>query len=340
MTASPRKVLGSRRLGRRFSDGRLLLDLAAAALADPYRPVMAHLVVTRRCNLACGYCYEADRVSRPVPVDALKERIDHLARLRTIFVTLTGGEPLMHPDIVELVAYVRERGMTPLMNSNAFLLTEEKIRALGDAGLFGLQVSVDNLEPNRTTQKSLRPLMPKLRLLSEHAAFRVRINTVLGSGPAEEAIEVARTAVELGFDAKCSLVRDARGAVIPVDDRTAAAYDEIRRLGRRAPSYLSEDFQLPLAREGKVEWKCRSGARYFTICEKGLVHLCESSYGDPGTPLADYGEEEIRRAFHTPKACAPTCAVAYAHQASRLDVLRPQQLGRRDITKDCWLSAA
>jgi MoaA/NifB/PqqE/SkfB family radical SAM enzyme len=298
---------------------------------------MAHMVVTRRCNLTCGYCFEADRVSPPVPLAVLKERVDHLARLRTVFVTITGGEPLLHPELLDLVQYVTDAGMTPVMNSNAYLLTKDKIVALGKAGLFAMQVSIDNVRPNDITQKSLKPLMPKLRLLSEHAAFRVRINSVLGSGTPEQAVEVARAAVAFGFDAKCSLVRDEKGAVVRLTDEARRAYEEIRRLGRRAPSYLSEDFQLALAEKGEVSWRCRAGARYFTVCEDGLVHLCESSYGTPGKPLALYSEGDLRQAFHSSKACSRTCAVAYAHQASRLDRFRDQSRGVIEAEKGCWM---
>ena len=303
--------------------GRIVFRLASAAF-DPYRPLIANLIVTRRCNLSCGYCFEYDKASPPVPIEALRERIDHLARLRTVFVTLTGGETLLHPDLPAIVAYVRERGMTPLMNTNGYLLTKKRILELNDAGLFGLQISIDNIEPNEVTKKSLRPLLPKLRLLAEHAAFRVRVAAVLGSGSPEEAVEVARAAMELGFDAKCALVRDDDGAFIPTDARARRAYEEIRRLGRRAPSYLSEDFQVQLMRDGRVDWKCRAGARYFHVCEDGLVHFCSSNMGTPGTALADYGEADIRKAFHLPKPCAQKCTQPYAHQASRIDMFRDQ----------------
>lgn len=297
---------------------------------------MAHLVVTRRCNLSCGYCREYDKSSAPVPLDELKRRIRLLAELGTVFVTLTGGEPLLHPEITELVDYVRAHKMVPVMNSNGYLLTRERIRALNEAGLFAIQISIDNVNPNKTTAKSLRPLRRKLEDLADHAAFRVRINTVLGTGHPEEALDVAKAVVTYGFDAKCSLVRDEYGRVVKLDERSRQVYDEINSLGRRAPGYLSEDFQLKLLEEGQVDWKCRAGARYFTVCEKGLVHFCESSHGSPGTPLASYSHADIVRAFHMRKSCAPTCAVAYAHQASRADGWRGQAKSPTPIAKQCW----
>ena len=320
-------------LSRLRADAQVFRGIVSSALLEPYRPLMAHLVVTRRCNLSCGYCYEYDDVSPPVPTELLVERIDHLARLRAVFVTLTGGEPLLHPDVARLVAHVRARGMTPVMNTNGFLLTRERITALGEAGLYALQISIDSMTPNDTTVKSLRPLLPKLRALAELASFRVRVNTVLGSGPPEETLEVARAVLALGFEAKCSLMRGADGTPVPLDDRARAVYAELKRMGRRSSAYLSEDFQSRLLRDGEVDWKCRAGARFFHVCEKGLVHLCAPRTGNPGVPLAEYGEEDLRRAFRTGKPCTARCPVAYAHQASRLDTWRSQdraaQAGRR-----------
>lgn len=310
-------------LSRRLDDGKIALKVAAAA-ADPYRPLVANLIVTRRCNLSCSYCFEYDKVSPPVPLATLRERIGHIARLRTLFVTLTGGETLLHPDIAELVAGVRAHGMTPLLNTNGYLLSRDVIERLDDAGLYGMQISIDNVRPNASTKKSLRPLLPKLRLLAAHARFRVRINTVLGTSPPAEAIEVARAVTALGFDAKCSFVRDSDGEPMPLDGDMLAAYAEIRRMQRRGGRALSEDFQQALIERGEIDWKCRAGARFFHVCEDGLVHLCAPRQGSPGKPLADYDAGDIEQAFHRRKWCAPSCPVAYAHQASRLDTFRSQ----------------
>jgi MoaA/NifB/PqqE/SkfB family radical SAM enzyme len=317
--------MNERALRDGVASARRAIDLAAAALLQPHRPLVTHLVVTRRCNLSCGYCFEYDKVSPPVPRAALEERIGHLARLRSVFVTLTGGETLLHPDAAALVASVRERGMTPFLNSNGFLLTRAHIRDLGAAGLHAMQLSIDGALPNATTMKTLKPLLPKLRLLADHASFRVRVNTVLGASPPEEAVEVTRAALALGFDASCSLARHGDGSIIALDARARRAYDEIRALGRRAPVYLDDDFTVPLLRDGHLDWKCRAGARTFLVCEDGLVHMCAPRFGQDARPLADYDEDDLRRAFDAPKPCATTCPIAYAHHASRFDQLRPQR---------------
>ncbi len=315
-----------RRTSRR-ADARVALAVAAAAL-DTDRPLVANLVITRRCNLSCGYCHEYDKVSAPVPLAVLRERIDHLARLETVFVTLTGGESLLHPEADALVAYVRERGMTALLNTNGYRLTTDLVSRLNRAGLYGLQISLDNVTPNAVSMKSLAVLRPKLELLAEHARFRVRINCVLGSSPPAEAVEVTRAALRFGFDVSTSLVRHGDGSLVPLDALTRRAYGQIREMGPRAPRFVRDDFTLPLVETGRSDWKCRAGARTLHVCENGLVHLCAPRMGMPGTPLAAYGIAEIRRAFHAPKACAATCPVAYAHHASRLDTFRAQDPSR------------
>src|SRR5262245_29244680 len=309
----------------RLADARIALRLAGAAL-DRDRPLIANLIITRRCNLSCGYCFEYDKVSPPVPLEALEERIDHIARLRAVFVTLTGGESLLNPHADEVVAYVRAKGMVPFLNTNGYLLTREWIERLNAAGLYGMQISIDNVTPNDVSKKSLKTLLPKLRLLAEHARFRVRINCVLGSSPPAEAVEVARAVIAFGFDVSTSLIRHGDGSAKPLDAATRAAYEEIRALGSRAPSYLSDDFTMRLIENGSADWKCRAGARTFHVCEDGLVHLCAPRVGSPGVPIAEYTVDHIRRAFHTPKPCAATCPIAYAHHASRLDRFRAQAL--------------
>ena len=81
---------------------RELGSIGSAVLSTGH-PYMAHIVPMRRCNLACTYCNEFDDFSDPVPVDEMLRRIDHLGRLGTSVITISGGEPLLHPQIVEIV---------------------------------------------------------------------------------------------------------------------------------------------------------------------------------------------------------------------------------------------
>ncbi|NOQ74091.1 MAG: radical SAM protein [Crocinitomix sp.] len=305
-------------------DRKVYAKIAKAAF-DTTRPLLAQIVITKRCNLSCSYCFEFDKVSKPVPIAILKSRMDELKRLRTVFVTLNGGEPLLHPQITELVQYISTLGMIPMINSNGWLLTPQLIHNLNEAGLYGMQISCDSMRDNSNTRKSMKRLLPKLLLLKEQANFKVRINGVLGSTPASEVIAVAKTVMALDFDFQCSIVRDESGSAIPIDQEMQEAYMTIRSMRGRLPAILHDRFQLPLIQGKEVKWKCRSGARYFHIDTEGIVHLCQPRTGTPGKRLVDYTIEDIKHNFNQVKSCTKRCPHAYAHIGSRLDSFRSQK---------------
>src|SRR5262245_38400650 len=85
--------------------------LVAKGLASTKHPILAHVIPMRRCNLACGYCNEYDKVSEPVPLEVVKKRLDRLASFGTSVITISGGEPMLHPQIFEIITHIRSRGM-------------------------------------------------------------------------------------------------------------------------------------------------------------------------------------------------------------------------------------
>src|SRR3954447_16639937 len=88
------------------------------ALISSRHPVLAHLIPMRRCNLACGYCNEYDHSSSPVPLDVMKRRLDKLGALGTSVVTISGGEPMMHPQLDDIIHHTRVKGMIAGLISN------------------------------------------------------------------------------------------------------------------------------------------------------------------------------------------------------------------------------
>lgn len=311
--------------------------MIARGLLNTRHPILAHLIVTRRCNLACAYCNEYDRVSQPVPLGLLLERVDRLALLGTQVITLSGGEPLLHPEIEQVVARVRRQGLLAGMITNAYLLTEARIRALNRAGLDHMQVSIDNLQPDAVSKKSLRVVEPKLRLLSRHAEFHVNVNAVLGAGVPrpEDALEVARRAVELGFSFTVGLIHGPDGRLVPLGPREREVYERLGEMGRVSYSRFHH-FRRNLVEGRENRWRCRAGARYLYVCEDGLVHYCSQRRGRPGKPLAEYSHEDLRREFYLEKPCAPRCTLACVHQVSLIDAWRAPQhseggFGRPDL---------
>jgi MoaA/NifB/PqqE/SkfB family radical SAM enzyme len=311
-----------RALLRRIREIKMILK----GLASTDHPVMAHLIPIRRCNLSCTYCNEFDDFSKPVPVDVMKHRIDRLADLGTSIVTFSGGEPLLHPELDELIAHMRGRGVIACMITNGYLLTADRIRRLNDAGLDHMQISIDNVMPDDVSKKSLKVLDKKLQLLAEHALFHVNINSVLGGGirNPEDALVVGRRAIDLGFTATVGIIHDGDGQLRPLAQREREVFTEMRSLEKKNFSRFNW-FQDDIAKGRAHEWRCRAGSRYLYICEDGLVHYCSQQRGYPAKPLEHYSVEDIRREYRTEKGCASYCTVSCVHQVSYLDSFRGRQ---------------
>ena len=306
------------------------LKYASTALFAKGAPLLAHLTVTRYCNLDCTYCNEFDKVSRPVPLEELLARVDRLADLGTRVLTLTGGEPLTHPGHEDVIARARARGMVVTTITNGFLLTVERIEAMNAAGLQALQISIDGVSPDDVSKKSLKSLQGRLELLARHAKFKVNINSVLGITEArtQDAIVVAKAAKALGFSHTVGVMHEHDGTLAPLSQPQRDVYAALMAEGSLAHRFNYWTFQKNLMEGRSNDWSCRAGARYLYICEHGLVHYCSQQRGHPGTPLLDYGPADIAREFDTPKACAPFCTVSCVHQASVLDRWRGQSGGR------------
>jgi MoaA/NifB/PqqE/SkfB family radical SAM enzyme len=298
------------------------------ALLSTRHPVLAHVIPMRRCNLACAYCNEYDKTSDPVPLHLMKRRLDKLAELGTSVITISGGEPMMHPAIDEIIRHIRRRGMIAGLITNGYYMTPERIRGLNEAGLQYLQISIDNVSPDEVSKKSLKNLDKKLQNLAEHADFHVNINSVVGGGVKnpEDALAVARRAVELGFSTTVGVIHDGHGLLKPLGERERKVYEELKQFNKSEYARLGW-FQDNLASGKPNNWRCRSGARYLYICEDGLVHYCSQQRGTPGTPIEQYTMADVEREYNSEKWCAPLCTVACAHKVAILDNWRNPQQG-------------
>lgn len=121
------------------------------------RPLYAQLIVTRRCNLSCGYCDEYDDRSPPVPLSLLLRRIDALHRLGAFHICMMGGEPLMHPEIDHVVMHASRRAQVSI-TTNGFLLSDALLRVAPDRSLY--------------IQKTLKTLRTKLERLKARGEVR------------------------------------------------------------------------------------------------------------------------------------------------------------------------
>ena len=304
--------------------------MVARSLQFPYRPVAAHLIPIRRCNLSCGYCNEYDDRSAPVPTEDLLRRVDRLAALGTQIVTLSGGEPLLHPDLDEIIRRIRKHRLIATLITNGYLLSPDRIERLNRAGLDHLQISIDNVLPDEVSKKSLKVLDQKLRLLARTREFEVTVNSVVGGGirNPDDALTIGERARELGFSTTVGIIHDGSGHLRPLDGRQRRVLEQMVASAGSLFDYANYNrFQRNLADGRPNDWHCGAGSRYLYVCEDGLVHWCSQQRGHPGIPLDDYGPEDLIRQYHAVKTCAPMCTVGCVHRVAQIDDLRrnPQQ---------------
>src|SRR5580692_10790466 len=240
-------------LTRGLREARVVVKGAASTR----HPIMAHIIPIRRCNLACTYCNEYDDFSPPVPTEVMIQRINHLADLGTSILTLSGGEPMLHPDLDEIIAAMRRRGVIAGMITNGYLLVPDRIKRLNQAGLDHMQISIDNVKPDDVSKKSLKVLDKKLQMLAQHAEFHVNINSVLGSpvhNP-DDALVVGKRALELGFSATVGIIHDGDGQLRPLGQVEREVYHQMKALENRHFARFNQ-FQDAIAQGKPNNWKC------------------------------------------------------------------------------------
>src|SRR5258706_1163265 len=212
----------------------------------------------------------------------MRQRIDPLAGLGSSVVAFSGGKPMLHPDLDDLIRHIRARGMMAGLITNGYFLVPKRIEELNAEGLDFLQISIDNVEPDEVSKKSLRLLDKKLQHLKDYAAFDVNINSVLGGGikNPEDARTINNRARQLGFSTSIGIIHDGTGRLKPLGPVERKVYDDVSAAINGAGQVFKNlysgirSFQDNLADGHPNTWRCRAGARYPYICENGLVHYC------------------------------------------------------------------
>src|SRR5258707_574366 len=190
-------------------------------------------------------------------------RVDRLGELGTSGVTISGGEPVLHPGLDGIIHQMVKRRIVSGLITNGYLLTADRIQRLNRAGLEWLQISIDNVNPDDVSKKSLKVLDRKLQLLAEHADFHVNINSVVGGGVSnpQDALTIGKRALALGFSSTVGIIHDGQGQLQALKDDERAIYYEMKQLERRSFTRINS-FQDNIPQGRPKQWRCRAGGRY------------------------------------------------------------------------------
>lgn len=175
-------------------------------------PVGVACMVTYNCNQRCLHCYTKSPVKIPheLQSDEWKRLLDELSQLKVFYVIFAGGEPLMHPDIVELVRYADERKIPPAIATNAYLLNEDLINDFIDAGIRGFLISLDGASATvhdtfRRSKGSFDKTITALKILLQKRMDTVVLTTITKANQ-HEITDIMELADTLGLR-RLSLVK-------------------------------------------------------------------------------------------------------------------------------------
>lgn len=278
------------------------------------KPIAAHLYVTDRCNLDCFYCTEYDNSVPHPSLENLKMWISKIKELGCIRLGIQGGEPLDHPDIVEIVRYCKSLDLKTTMSTNGFLLTQELVDGLEDAGLDGLQISVDRMTPLRSTRKAMKTIVPKLKYL-RNSNLQYNITGVVFKETLDEAYKVVDYGLSQGISTHARLIHtapDGKFRVDPGDREELEAFidyqTEKKKKGEKIhTSWRILKYQKSLLHEEHVDWTCLAGYKYFFVSAKGKFWLCSMNH-TPNIDIMDVTPELLKSYFHK-KECQEGCGV-------------------------------
>jgi MoaA/NifB/PqqE/SkfB family radical SAM enzyme len=298
------------------------------------RPLQCSLYVTDQCNLDCHYCTEYDNSVPHPAIGDLKRWVEKIRDLGTERIALVGGEPLMHPDIVELVRYCRELGFSTSLTTNGFLLSRELVGDLESAGLGVMQISVDRMTPSAVTRKSMKTLLAKLDLVME-SRIKLHVTGVICGDTLDECEAVLATGLGKGIPTEIRLVHAGPDSVYRVDpgskERLRVLLQSMmarKSAGERIHTTRTMlQYQLDLLEGRDPEWTCTGGYKFFFVSARGRFMECSMR------PTPYHIEEMTRermRAFYRKKECQSGCGV-YCVVSASMFYERPLRYVSREV---------
>ncbi len=279
------------------------------------RPMYAQVVVTDDCNLTCKYCDEYTPGGPSVPIAELKKRIDKLDELGVLVYDFLGGEPLLHPELPDAVHHAKsKRGGSNLATviTNGFFVTKALIADLNASGLDCMQLSLDSVEPTAQSKKSLKTLLPRLRLLATDAKFVVEVQTVLNEETLAEHSQFREIMAEFPFAFGFSVMHGAGGRIAIRGEqfiellRQYGVFEGTNFYGKHLEEMLAGDFSRP--------WKCLAGFKFLYVTAKGTVQWC-AQQRDYSHPLDKLDLSELR-SNNRHKPCEPGCCLGCVRMVS------------------------
>lgn len=163
------------------------------------------LEITSKCNINCKYCHNADYSNKPDDMSTcdIKNLVYSLKQEYPINkVLLTGGEPLLNKDIIEIVKYISSLGIKVDLVTNGKLLDKEMVLKLEDAGLKRIRLSIDGFEEHQKYRTGSDPykLWALCEFIKANTGLNLVVHTVCSAHNVNSLKRIYDKIVEIGVD--------------------------------------------------------------------------------------------------------------------------------------------
>jgi putative heme d1 biosynthesis radical SAM protein NirJ2 len=250
-------------------------------------------MTTNECNLRCKHCYQDASTSQEheLTTEEGLALIDQIAKAGFKIMIFSGGEPLLRPDIFELVAHARQRGLRPVFGTNGILITEEVARRLKDCGAVAMGISVDSLDAGKHDE--FRGLEDAHALTMagiencKKAGLPFQIHTTVVDWNRNEVCDITDFAEGIGAIAHYIffLIPVGRGAYIKETSLEVRENEDLLRAIMAKQAQVSIDVKPTCAPQftrvakqmgidTRFERGCLAGLTYCVIGSQGLVRPC------------------------------------------------------------------
>jgi MoaA/NifB/PqqE/SkfB family radical SAM enzyme len=162
------------------------------SLSPHTKPRNIVLKLHSKCNAKCEFCYaqnETKVAEKPLTLDDWKEVIDQARALGCYTATFSGGEPLIYPHLVDLIEYVKSRGMVSFTSTNGVAVTEKLLKRLERAGLCALNWSLHGPRQYHDDVVGIDGAFDKILEYGEYCARRTSIICIVNHVVTHESME-------------------------------------------------------------------------------------------------------------------------------------------------------
>lgn len=248
---------------------------------------------TNKCNMYCDHCYResGEESAGELTTEQGKKLITEIKKAGFMIMIFSGGEPLMRPDIVELIAHARNEGLRPVIGSNGTLLTEELALRLKEAGAVRIGISLDSMDPVKHNQlrkyeKAYEEAVRGMEICNK-VGLEFQIHTTVMKWNLPEMEALTDFAVTKGAKAHhlFFLIPTGRGLNIESDMLNEEEYEEVLNKVLEKQKNVNIEIKptcapqfMRIAKEKEMNMRfskgCIAGISYCIISPKGDVQPC------------------------------------------------------------------